>query len=304
MEDATYNRLAHPEDLSDDLPFTANQDEQQVSLSMGRFESLVNHQKMLTVILSILAVILLSIDIGLGIYYRNLTDGERIVKDINSEVAKLQQAYKIAINSEIELKKELAREASIQQMTIWMLEHQKSRNEDYQKESDKILSLITGLKSHIPLLKEGCRHCLPGWNLINSICYYIPFSDDISRRTWEQSRDYCKNFGADLIQINSREKQLAIHALITTYHNPSLQYSASGFWIGARDVEEEGTWKWLDGTQLTEGFWNFGEPNNQGNEDCAAVYPSLRKNPFKSWNDAPCTHVLKWICEKVQNFSD
>lgn len=42
-------------------------------------------------------------------------------------------------------------------------------------------------------------------------------------------------------------------------------------------------------------YWNDGEPNNQYNEDCAAVYP--KTNPFKSWNDAPCNYNLKWICE-------
>ncbi|XP_055004131.1 C-type lectin domain family 4 member M-like, partial [Boleophthalmus pectinirostris] len=266
MEETTYNKLGQP-DFSEDFSLPTNQDEQQVSLSMGRLDSIVNHQKVLIIILSVLAVVLLSIDIGLGIYYRNLTDGERIIKDINSEVAKLQQAYKIAINTKLELRKELTKETNLQRMTKWELDHLKSRHEDYQKESDKILSLITGLKSHIPLLKEGCRHCSPGWNLINSVCYYIPFSEDINRRSWEESRNYCKNFGADLVEINSREQQLAINNLITTYHNPSVHYSASGYWIGARDVDVEGTWKWLDGTQLTEGFWNLGEPNNSGNED-------------------------------------
>ncbi|KAK7903890.1 hypothetical protein WMY93_016497 [Mugilogobius chulae] len=299
MVPRTYNKLTCPEDSSDDLPLTTNQDEQQVALSMVRPNSLHNHRKVLTVMLSVLAAILLSIDIGLCIYYRNLTDAERIIKDINSEVAKLQQAYKIAINTKIELKKELAKEASLQQLTKWELDHHKSRNQDYQQELDKIHLLITGLKSHIPLLEEGCRHCLPGWNLINSFCYYIPFSENTPRRSWDQSRDYCRNFGADLIEINNKEKQLAIINLITTYHDSSVQYSSSGFWIGARDVEEEGVWKWLDGTQIIQGFWNIGEPNNMGNEDCAAVYPTPNKNPFMSWNDAPCNHFLKWICEKA-----
>uniref|UniRef100_A0A8C6T9W5 C-type lectin domain-containing protein n=1 Tax=Neogobius melanostomus TaxID=47308 RepID=A0A8C6T9W5_9GOBI len=300
MDDRTYNELTYPEESSSDCSFTANEDKQ-VSLSLGRPGVHVNHQKVLTVILSVLAGILLTVDIGLGVYYRNLTDRESIIKDINAEVAKLQQAYKTAIDAKIELRKELSKEAIQQQHSKWELEHQKTTNADYQKETEKLLMLITGLRSHIPLLKEGCRYCLPGWNLINSMCYYIPFSENTPRRSWEESREYCKNFGADLIEINSREKQLAISNLITTYHNPSVQYVASGFWIGARDVDEEGVWKWLDGTQMNEGFWNAGEPNNQGNEDCAAVYPAPKKNPFRSWNDAPCSHHLKWICEKEPN---
>ncbi|XP_072313468.1 uncharacterized protein [Eucyclogobius newberryi] len=304
MEDKTYNKLTCPDESNDDISFNANPDEQQVSLTMVRPVSLVNHQKVLTVILSVLAVILLSVNIGLGLYYSNLTDGERIINDINAEVAKLKQAYKIAIDEKMELKKELAQEANLQQLTKWELDHQESRNEEYKKDSDNILSLITGLKSHIPLLEEGCRRCLPRWILINSVCYYIPFSENTPRRSWEQSRDYCKNFGADLIEINSRDKQLAINHLITTYYDSSVHYGASGFWIGARDVEEEGLWKWLDGAPLAEGFWNYGEPNNSGNEDCAAVYPTPKKNPFKSWNDAPCSHMLKWICEKAPGFGD
>lgn len=302
MEDSdrTYNKLTFEDDSSDHCPVVANQDEQQVSLSMVRPESLLNHQKVLTVILTVLASILLIVNIGLGVFYSNLTDGQRIIKDINTEVVKLQEAYKIAITTKSELKKELANQASLQQLTKWELDHQKSRSEDYQRQINKMQSHITGLKSYIPLLKEGCRQCLPGWSYMNSLCYYFPFSDDIPRRSWDEGREYCRNLGADLVVINSKEKQLAITNLLTNTRDPSRHYVQSGFWIGARDVEEEGVWRWLDGTRLTEGYWSPGEPNNQGNEDCAAVYPI--NNPFKSWNDAPCSHDLKWICEKPPGF--
>ena len=46
--------------------------------------------------------------------------------------------------------------------------------------------------------------------------------------------------------------QLAITNIITTYIEPSSQFT-EGFWFGARDVDEEGVWTWLDGTQLSEG---------------------------------------------------
>uniref|UniRef100_A0A3B5LLC9 C-type lectin domain-containing protein n=1 Tax=Xiphophorus couchianus TaxID=32473 RepID=A0A3B5LLC9_9TELE len=137
--------------------------------------------------------------------------------------------------------------------------------------------------------EEGCRHCLPGWTFMSSSCYYFPFSDTFYRTSWNEARQFCRRQGGDLAIVNNREKFLTIN------QDLSRQASQSGFWIGLRDVEEEGVWKWVDGTRLTEGFWNVGEPNNLNNEDCAAVYP--KSNPFMSWNDAPCNYNLKWICE-------
>ncbi|KAL7379591.1 hypothetical protein ABVT39_001967 [Epinephelus coioides] len=294
--DSPYSKLTYQEDFGgDERTLFSNQEKHQVSMSMVRPDFSLNHYRLLTVSLAVLAVILLVVDIGLGVYYNKLTGGQSAVMDISREVVKLQAAYNTAIQSRDDAKKELAREINEQQITKWELEHERKRSKTYEKQADKLQMDIAALKSHMPMLKQGCRHCLPGWTFMNSLCYYFPFSEDISRRPWQEARNFCTKQGGNLAVIDSREKHLAVTNLINNYHDVTRPISQTGFWIGLRDVQEEGNWRWLDGTRLAQGYWNDGEPNNQGNEDCAAAYP--RSNPFKSWNDAPCNYDLKWICE-------
>ncbi|KAM8913238.1 uncharacterized protein AB9W97_008515 isoform 1-T1 [Spinachia spinachia] len=295
--DSSYNKLIHQEDSSeDDYSLHANQEKQQVSVLMARPESRLDHHKLLTISLALLAVLLLASDIGLGVYYKKLTDGQN-ANDISSEVAKLQASHDSAIQSRDEAKKQLEREISGQQMTKWDIEHQSKRTKYYKELSDRIQMEVSVLKSHIPMIKDGCRHCIPGWTFMNLMCYYFPFSDAIQRRSWQEARSFCRNQGGDLAVIDTREKLMAITGLIN-YQYPLSSPATFGFWMGLTDVEEEESWKWLDGTRLTEGYWNDGEPNNSGgNEDCVATYP--RTNPFKSWNDVPCNYQLKWICQRT-----
>ncbi|TSM60512.1 C-type lectin domain family 4 member M [Bagarius yarrelli] len=70
-----------------------------------------------------------------------------------------------------------------------------------------------------------------------------------------------------------------------------------GAWIGANDQNTEGVWKWVDGTAVTNGFWNKGEPNNAENEDCAVT--GFR--PAPNWNDVFCSLKYIWICEERIN---
>ncbi|XP_030574618.1 C-type lectin domain family 4 member M-like [Archocentrus centrarchus] len=296
--ESTYNKLTYPEETgADDHPFYSNRERQQVSLSTLRSASPLNHYKVLAVSLAVLAAILLAADIGLGVYYNRLTNGNNLVTDISTEIAKLQVTYNAAIQSSIKAKTELAKEIEVQQIIKWELEHLKRRKIDYENQMDKIQTELATLKSHMPMLKDGCRHCLPGWTFINSWCYYLPFSDEISRKPWLDARNFCKRQGSDLVVINSREEHLALAELIKNYQDPLRPMSHSGFWMGLRDADVEGVWRWLDGTRLAEGYWNTGEPNNQNNEDCAAMYP--KDNPFFAWNDAPCNWNLKWICERT-----
>ncbi|KAM9450006.1 uncharacterized protein Hap1MRO34_022484 [Clarias gariepinus] len=106
------------------------------------------------------------------------------------------------------------------------------------------------------------------------------------KKNWTESRQDCRDKGADLVIINSREEQESI----------VKQLGSFLVWIGLSDRETQGEWKWVDGTPLTTEFWNKGEPNNlDGEEDCGEF---LSAPNVTVWNDNKCSINLHWICEK------
>ncbi|XP_067248856.1 CD209 antigen-like protein C [Chanodichthys erythropterus] len=118
---------------------------------------------------------------------------------------------------------------------------------------------------------------LDGWIYFQSSFYFISSEE----RNWAESRRYCRERGADLIIINNREE------------HEFVKKRFDGFWIGLTDSVVEGRWKWVDGTNMTSGFWRSGEPNShRGDEDCAVTYS-------RGWEDYPCNDALRWICEKI-----
>ncbi|XP_062865236.1 CD209 antigen-like protein E [Trichomycterus rosablanca] len=118
-----------------------------------------------------------------------------------------------------------------------------------------------------------------GWKKFGTSFYYI----STWVKTWAESRQDCRERGADLVIINSREEQEFINNLnIYT-------------WIGLSDVQSEGGWKWVDGSALTTAFWSQGRPNNDRNEDCVLLY--WRSGNLYNWFDVSCSNVYYWICE-------
>lgn len=124
------------------------------------------------------------------------------------------------------------------------------------------------------------KPCLSGWKKFNTKCYF--FSPSGSRKTWEASRNYCQQQGADLVIIDTREE---LNFVKKTY---------SIIWIGLSREEHGNMWKWVDGTMLVgDGFWQEDEPNNaDGEEDCVEL-----SRGASAWNDVPCNRKFSWVCE-------
>ncbi|KAK2840177.1 hypothetical protein Q5P01_013917 [Channa striata] len=120
------------------------------------------------------------------------------------------------------------------------------------------------------------------WTVFSGSCYIVSSRSD----SWTNARRDCQNKGADLVVINSAQKQ-----------NFLSGFSNVDTWIGLSDRDEEGRWKWVDGSPLTLKNWNDGEPNNkpaETGEDCA----QMELDKVHKWNDLHCDKPLRWICEK------
>ncbi|XP_063068818.1 CD209 antigen-like protein E [Engraulis encrasicolus] len=143
-----------------------------------------------------------------------------------------------------------------------------------------------------------CSKCPANYIHHNGKCYL--FSS--SKKTWEQSRDYCATIGGNLAIIKNKEEQDFLVARVK-----EGQY----FWIGLNDLEAEGQWHWVDGTSLKGTgavFWfdrsQLNEPSEPDNwtqqdplgEDCGLL-------SWADWRDMSCKQMYRFICETLGSFS-
>ncbi|KAI7793240.1 putative C-type lectin domain family 17 [Triplophysa rosa] len=97
-----------------------------------------------------------------------------------------------------------------------------------------------------------------GWIYYQFSFYHISTKE----KSWDDSRSYCKERGADLIIINNKEEQGFIQKMS----------NGRSHWIGLSDSDEEGRWKWVDNSTLISGSWWSGEPNGQTKENCGSLH--------------------------------
>ncbi|CAL8295452.1 unnamed protein product [Arctogadus glacialis] len=284
----TYGDINDKSSDEEDFADTQNQN---VSISVGSHG--VRSEKAAVVCLIVLAVVLFTVDVSLGIYYSQQTDA---MPQTSEGFQKILKNYQSTVESRNSAVRQLEKEKRQIEVTRWELEHQKRRGRDYNTILNMANQETAGLQTKVNLLTMDCGHCLPGWTYILSRCFYLSRTNQ-AKRSWTEARGVCKRMGADLAVVDSSVKQSTLHMHIQDRSDPSASLYGAAYWIGLRDVDEEGVWKWLNGKLLVDSFWHNGEPNDQGSsgEDCAGIYPGV--NPFSAWNDVPCTHPLKWICE-------
>ncbi|XP_028293329.1 CD209 antigen-like protein E [Gouania willdenowi] len=286
-----YNTPICEDDLNDEIHVPYHQFSQDRLQKESMFS--LNPGKKFRVavgILALLAAVLLIVTISLGVHYYKITHK---TGRISEEMTKLNETYKTKLKSITDAKIKLAIELSHMEQTKWEFEHLSKTSQDLKKQFDEVAGETTKLRSQLIMMDDSCKHCPPGWIMMNAVCFYFP-SQIVGDRNWAQAREFCQLQGGDLTILDSKDKQNATVTYLRRTQN--LSKTLKGFWIGLTDSAKEGTWKWVNGNFLGDGYWNDGEPNNANNEDCVSVY--ARQNFFKAWNDERCTSSLKWICEK------
>ena len=104
-------------------------------------------------------------------------------------------------------------------------------------------------------------------------------------RDWSAARTACQANGYDLVVISSDGENAWVNG-----HFDGL-FDASR-WIGLRQDDDEGAWRWVDAGPLTDVHWRLTEPNDIfGNEDCALMTDS------GGWADAGCELQRPFVCE-------
>jgi hypothetical protein len=95
--------------------------------------------------------------------------------------------------------------------------------------------------------------------------------------TWSGARTDAESRGGRLAVLNTEEK-----------NNKVPTQTQSSLWIGATDTGVEGTWRWIDGTLLNDGYtnWSIGEPNDAGGvEDYTSRLGNTHGVNSYKWND-------------------
>lgn len=114
------------------------------------------------------------------------------------------------------------------------------------------------------------------------------YSDNIyyllSPGTWEESQNFCENFGGNLATVrDSIENQWYLDVFLSALPNDGT------FWIGYSDKNVEGVWEWCSGETTTYTNWDpeANEPNGGTNENYASLAGSYLwgTQDEGEWND-------------------
>uniref|UniRef100_A0A8C8UN19 CD209b antigen n=1 Tax=Peromyscus maniculatus bairdii TaxID=230844 RepID=A0A8C8UN19_PERMB len=161
---------------------------------------------------------------------------------------------------------------------FFLLTVSKTPNTQGQEES-KLEEIYQELTQLTDKLLRLCRPCPWDWTFLLGNCYF--FSK--SQRNWNNAVKACQEVEAQLVIIQSDEEQTFLQ---------QTSKAKGTTWMGLSDLKKEATWLWVDGSPLSfQKYWNRGEPNNIGEEDCVEFSGD-------GWNDSKCEQQKFWICKK------
>ncbi|XP_061732556.1 macrophage mannose receptor 1 isoform X2 [Nerophis ophidion] len=132
--------------------------------------------------------------------------------------------------------------------------------------------------------------CPPGWLSFAGSCYWLVSNTNLLT-TWHDAFTKCSDVGAHLLIVNSKDEQFFINGRLPDFH----QVDIPDIWIGLSDKDQDGTFRWVDKTELN--FTNYGPgwPRNTASIwDCGQIFTG---NNEGKWETSTCFKKSGYICE-------
>ncbi|MCK6584654.1 MAG: hypothetical protein L6Q49_16285, partial [Anaerolineales bacterium] len=102
--------------------------------------------------------------------------------------------------------------------------------------------------------------------------------------SWNDARDYCASQGGYLVTIQDRAEDDFVY-----------QLTSGNTFLGASDMEEEGTWVWVSGEPWEFTNWDNGEPNNsEGDEDYLSYHYDANDSRWNDQGNGPLFFTCEW----------
>ena len=113
----------------------------------------------------------------------------------------------------------------------------------------------------------------------HTYCYYR------TPATWFFAEAFCRSKGGYLVCVTSSAENEFVKDLI----------AGNRVWLGATDIDSEGTWKWVSGEPFSYSDWDSDEPNNLTGDDSGSE--DFAHYNHNKWNDTVGCLTLGFICE-------
>ncbi|XP_067390635.1 snaclec coagulation factor IX-binding protein subunit A-like [Emydura macquarii macquarii] len=140
---------------------------------------------------------------------------------------------------------------------------------------------------------QGC--CPTGWYQYRDSCYY-PVE---ANRTWGEAESNCKDLvkGAHLVSVHSAEENIFIYHLMGAPHSTQ---SKGSYWLGGHrrlqgQKQDEGSWRWADGSAWDYNNFGTGKPGSITGESYVASW-QLDQDSVTWINHANSTELMS-VCK-------
>ncbi|XP_062868150.1 macrophage mannose receptor 1 [Trichomycterus rosablanca] len=132
--------------------------------------------------------------------------------------------------------------------------------------------------------------CPLGWLSFKGNCYLVVTNGRLLT-TWHEALTRCGDLGGQLLTIKSEDEQFFINALLPDLHQVDLP----DVWIGVSDMDQDGTFRWVDKTEIQFSNWSPNFPKNTDKYwDCGQIYTG---NYAGKWETGNCFKVRPYICK-------